>query len=100
MATVVAHEYHDNRAVQVAAYGLATAVSVSRFTGRNHYISDVLVGSALGYGIGRYVYRTHHRQNPGSTDEDERSCDVRWPEITPNYNRRLRQYGVALTWRF
>ena len=37
----------------------AAAVSVSRYTGRNHFLSDVLVGSALGYGIGRRQ-RQHH----------------------------------------
>ncbi len=61
LAAVIANEYHDHRWVQVGAYGIASAVSLSRFTGRQHYLSDVLVGSAAGYGIGRYVYRTHHR---------------------------------------
>src|SRR6266849_4525856 len=60
LATVVANEYRDKRLVQISAYGLATAASMARFTGRNHFLSDVLVGSAIGYGIGRYVYRTHH----------------------------------------
>src|SRR5256714_894418 len=32
LATVIAHEYHDRLAVQIAAYGIASAVSVSRFT--------------------------------------------------------------------
>src|SRR5437763_11789229 len=60
LATVVANEYRHKRFVQVSAYGLATAVSISRFTARKHFLSDVLIGSALGYGIGRYVYFTHH----------------------------------------
>src|SRR5437762_3623410 len=60
LATVIAHEYHGHPAVKIAAYGIASAVSVARFTGQKHYLSDVLVGSAMGYGIGRYVYRTHH----------------------------------------
>src|SRR6478672_8996344 len=51
MATIVAQEYKDRRAVQIAAYGVATAVSVVRFTGHKHYLSDVLAGSALGWGI-------------------------------------------------
>src|SRR5262245_49507483 len=33
MATIVADEYHDHRLVQVAAYGIASAVSLARFTG-------------------------------------------------------------------
>src|SRR5882724_12793089 len=61
LAAVIANEYHDHRWVQIGAYGIASAVSLSRFTGSKHYLSDVLVGSAAGYSIGRYVYRTHHR---------------------------------------
>jgi len=95
MATIVANEYHDNRTVQIAAYGIASAVSVARFTGGKHYISDVLVGSVLGYGIGKYVYSAHHRKEGQSDDSASR-----WPAITPEFNRGARQYGIALTWRF
>jgi len=105
VATVVAQEYHGNLAVQIASYGLASAVSVSRFTGLHHYLSDVLVGSAMGYGIGRYVYHAHHRDNaksPGGDDEEEESFSrsKRLPGIAPMYNRRLHDYGVALAWSF
>ena len=62
VATVIANEYHDNRKVQIASYGVASAVSVARFTAGKHYISDVVVGSALGYLIGRYVYHAHHSE--------------------------------------
>lgn len=86
VATVIAHEYKDRRAVQFAAYGVASAVSVARFTGHKHYLSDVLAGSALGWGIGRYVYSAHHRETGLS--------------ITPKISRAARQYGVALTWNF
>jgi hypothetical protein len=104
VATVVAHEYHDRLAVQIAAYGIAGAVSVSRFTGLHHYLSDVLVGSAMGYGIGRYVYHAHHRRNssvPGGDEDDETfSRSKRLPAIAPMYNRRAHDYGLALAWAF
>jgi membrane-associated phospholipid phosphatase len=101
LAAVIASEYHDQRWVQFGAYGIASAVSVSRFTGRQHYLSDVLVGSAAGYGIGRYVYRTHHRARPGSVDEEEsRGRSKLFPLIAPEYSRRARDYGVALAWNF
>jgi membrane-associated phospholipid phosphatase len=101
LATVIANEYHDHRLVQISAYGIASAVSLARFTGRNHYLSDILVGSAMGYGIGRYVYRAHHRKAAGSTDEEEsRSHSKLLPLIAPDYNRRAREYGVALMWSF
>jgi len=87
--------------VQISAYGLAAAVSLSRYTGRNHFLSDVLVGSAAGYGIGRYVYRTHHRSTTDSDDEEEsRRRSKRFPLIAPQYDRRAHDYGVALAWRF
>jgi membrane-associated phospholipid phosphatase len=40
-------------------YGGATAVSVSRILANKHAPSDVLVGSALGYLIGKNVYKRH-----------------------------------------
>jgi hypothetical protein len=97
VATVIANEYHDRPVVKFAAYGLATAVSVSRFTGQKHYLSDVLVGSLLGYGIGQYVFHAHHRKDPNTISVVN---DSRWPTIEPRYNRRAREYGVALTWSF
>jgi len=101
LATVIANEYHDHRWVQVTAYGIASAVSLSRFTGRQHYLSDVLVGSAAGYGIGRYVYRAHHRAKTDSGDEEEaRGRSKLFPLIAPEYSRRARSYGVALAWSF
>ena len=104
VATVVASEYHDHLAVQIASYAVASAVSASRFTGLHHYLSDVLVGSAMGYGIGRYVYKAHHREtgaNPsGPEDEDNFSQSKRLPAIAAWYGRRAHDYGVALTWSF
>jgi membrane-associated phospholipid phosphatase len=101
LATVIANEYHDRPLVQIAAYGIAGAVSVARFTGQKHYLSDVLVGSAMGYGIGRYVYHAHHRKSSASGDEEESQGPARaWPLIAPQYDRHARQYGAALAWSF
>jgi membrane-associated phospholipid phosphatase len=101
LATIVANEYHDHAAVQIAAYGIASAVSVARFTGQKHYLSDVLVGSALGYGIGKYVYHAHHRKpSDSSGDQEESRGSKRWPMIAPQYDRRAKEYGVALAWSF
>jgi len=102
LATVVANEYHDHRAVQIAAYGIATAVSISRFTGEKHYLSDILVGSAMGYGIGRYVYHAHHRagSNASGGEEEESRAYRHWPAIAPIYNRHAHDYGVGLAWNF
>jgi membrane-associated phospholipid phosphatase len=58
-ASVIAHEY-PGPLPQILAYGTAAAVSVSRVTGRQHFPSDVVVGGALGWLIGRQVYKAHH----------------------------------------
>jgi hypothetical protein len=59
-AAVLAAEY-DGRMAQLAIYSLATGVSVTRVLAREHFPSDVLVGSAVGWMIGHYVYKRHHR---------------------------------------
>jgi len=101
LATVIANEYHDHRAVQIAAYGIASAVSISRFTGEKHYLSDILVGSAMGYGIGRYVYHAHHRAGANAGGEEEESRAYRhWPAIAPLYDRHAHDYGVTIAWSF
>ncbi len=63
MAEVIASEYHNHKAVQIAAYAFAAAISVTRITGQAHFPSDVVVGSAMGYFVGRYV--THHHAKRG-----------------------------------
>ena len=98
VATVIANEYQSNRAVQVGAYGIASAVSIARFTGHKHYLSDVLVGSLLGYGIGRYVYHTRHRNE--SESAEERPREPGWLAIMPQFDRRTHSFGVALKWAF
>lgn len=97
-ATVVADEYSDRRLVKFGAYGLATVVSLARFTGNRHFLSEVLVGSVIGYGIGKYVYRTHHIDS--GEDLQAGKPSKLFPFIAPNYNGRLREYGVRLSWNF
>ncbi len=58
LATVVANQYRHRRWVPWVAYGLATSVALSRMPARKHFPSDVLVGSALGYLVGRYVWKS------------------------------------------
>jgi membrane-associated phospholipid phosphatase len=104
MATVIAQEYGKHRpVVRFGAYGLATMVSISRYTGRNHFLSDVLVGSAVGYGVGRYVYRTHHDtslDNPEGEIKPQQNHSKLIPFTSPLYSRASRSYGLALGWNF
>jgi len=59
IASVIAHEY-PGPLTAFLAYGAATAVSVSRVTAKQHFPSDVLIGSAVGWFVGQHVYRAHH----------------------------------------
>ena len=58
IASVWAHEY-PGWFSQMAAYGLASTITVTRVTAKQHFPSDVIVGSALGWYFGRQVYRAH-----------------------------------------
>jgi len=59
-AAVIAHEY-GGPLTQIAAYGLATGVSLTRVLARQHFPSDVVVGSAVGWLVGRYIFRKHSK---------------------------------------
>jgi membrane-associated phospholipid phosphatase len=61
LAAVMSREYHNKPLVVFGSYGFATAVSLARVGGLNHFPSDVLVGAVLGELIGRYVVH-HHAQ--------------------------------------
>ncbi len=69
MATVLSHEY-SQKWVQAAAYGSAFTVTLTRFLARDHWASDMWVGTALGIGIGAHVFHAH--------------CD---PELSPKCRR-------------
>jgi capsule assembly protein Wzi/PAP2 superfamily protein len=58
-ATIITHEY-SGIIPKTLAYGLATGVTASALISKSHSPSDVLVGSAIGWLIGRYTYGTRH----------------------------------------
>ncbi len=66
VAGVIAHEYPGTMS-RLAAYGLASAVTLTRVTGKQHFSSDVVVGSALGWYFARQIYRAHHDPELGGT---------------------------------
>jgi membrane-associated phospholipid phosphatase len=59
VAGVIAHEY-PGILPKIAAYGAATMIDYARIHGKQHFPSDVLVGSTLGYLIANAVYNRHH----------------------------------------
>jgi hypothetical protein len=67
VASVFAHEY-PGPLTKIVAYGLASAVSVSRVTGKDHFPTDVLAGAAIGWFVGQHVYRAHHDQELSGDD--------------------------------
>ena len=93
LASVVAHEYNKGW-YPYAAYGLASVVSLSRLSGQQHFPSDVLAGSALGWFVGRYVFKTHvdHaiHNRPASKLSQLR------PQVMPQFDGETR--GVVLSW--
>jgi Capsule assembly protein Wzi/PAP2 superfamily len=59
IAGVIAHEY-PGPLTSVVAYGLASSIGVARITAKQHFPSDVLVGSVIGWYVGKQAYRAHH----------------------------------------
>ncbi|MCU1242327.1 MAG: hypothetical protein JWO71_3053 [Candidatus Acidoferrum typicum] len=83
IASVIAHEY-PGPLTSLFVYGLASAVSASRITGKQHFPSDVLVGSAIGWFEGMYVYRKHH---------DPRIGGGEWETYAEAHDRSERSVG-------
>src|SRR6266446_3129762 len=59
VAGVIAHEY-PGPFTKIMAYGLASLVDYSRIRARQHFPSDVFVGSIMGNLIAQNVYSRHH----------------------------------------
>ena len=55
-ASVIAHEY-PGFLTKLLVYGAASGVSVGRVIGEKHWTSDALIGSALGWYMGRQIFR-------------------------------------------
>jgi len=89
VAAVFAYEYRDHIAVPITAYALASIVGVSRLGAQQHWLSDIFVGSAVGFLAGRYVYKQHHDPSlPGSVTSRLR------PQLA------AREHGLGLYWDF
>jgi Capsule assembly protein Wzi/PAP2 superfamily len=67
IASVIAHEY-PGPLTTLLAYGAASAISASRISAKQHFPSDVLIGSAIGWFVGQHVYRAHHDPTIGGGD--------------------------------
>lgn len=66
MMTVLAKSY-DRWWIKAPAYTLGAAVAFQRIESRNHWVSDVVVGAALGYVVGSMLVH-RHQNRPGDKD--------------------------------
>jgi membrane-associated phospholipid phosphatase len=66
IAGVIAHEY-PGVLPKLAAYGTATMIDYARLHGKQHFPSDVFVGSVLGYLVANSIYTRHHDPEIGGS---------------------------------
>jgi len=89
LASLVAHEYGRRTIyVPIVAYSLASVVSVARYAAQRHYASDIVAGGAMGWFIGRYVYKTHQ----------DHLIHGNWQsQVAPMVRPSERSFGVTIT---
>jgi membrane-associated phospholipid phosphatase len=63
LATVFAMEYSNTIWVPVLAYTMATGTAISRLYDNDHWASDVVIGSALGFVTGRFMWKQSRKGN-------------------------------------
>ena len=81
-AGILAHEY-PGVMTKLLAYGLASTVSFASVGSKEHFPSDVLVGSALGWMVAEYTYRQHHNAELGGSAWNPLSDILRGRESGP-----------------
>jgi membrane-associated phospholipid phosphatase len=50
-------------------YAAAAAVGISRIRDRRHYLSDVIIGAGIGWGVGAWVSHRHHPPPPAALQD-------------------------------
>jgi membrane-associated phospholipid phosphatase len=86
-ARVIAGQY-NTPATKITVYSLATAVSASRVLSREHFPSDVIVGSTFGYLIGDYVFRHRSREASLFSLSAVNTANGRGMQLNINLGRR------------
>src|SRR5580658_4851767 len=67
IAGVIAHEY-PSPYVSLVSYGMAAAIGAARIDAKQHFPTDVLIGSTLGWFVAQQVYRRHHDPEVGGSN--------------------------------
>ena len=91
LASVISYEYGHTKFVPIVAVSLAAVVTTARFAAQQHYASDLLAGGAMGWFIGRYVWKTH---------QDHAIHHHGWlkPQVMPEVQPGSGTYALALAW--
>lgn len=96
-ATVFAMEYRQYRFVPIIAYSAATAIGLSRIVQNAHWISDVMVGAALGFLCGRQVVNNYHRYSKLQLENAKKKQNT--ISFNLNYYNRTPMLGFIYTFR-
>ena len=99
VATVISYEYKHIPLVRYGALAAAGLVTMSRFSGRRHFLSDLAIGSGLGFLSGRYIFKERHLapEIDASKSPGKKSTTF-MPAISPLYEPRSHTYAVSLAW--
>lgn len=90
VASVIAHEY-PGPLTKILSYGIAGAVSAARVEGHQHFMGDVVIGSAVGWYIGRQVYRARS----SDADIDPRKWGTFEKDAASEVTRATSQMGSS-----
>src|SRR5262250_430401 len=85
VASVVAHEY-PGPLTKILAYGLATFVSYARYRARQHFPSDVFIGSVIGNMVAEDIYNRHHDTELGGAPFESFRSYLRQTHATSSAN--------------
>lgn len=90
VASVISHEY-PGTLTKLTVYGLAALVTTTRVTAQEHFPSDVLISSAVGWYFGREVYCAHHDPQAGPP-----CLGQLMRALLRAYPKKSKKYGVSL----
>jgi len=89
LASVISYEYGHTKLVPIIAVGLAGVVSAARFSAQQHFASDIVAGGAMGWFIGRYVWKTHQ-------DHAIHQHGLK-AQVLPEFAPGSHMYGIAIS---
>jgi len=89
LASVISYEYGHTKLVPIIAVGLAGVVSAARFSAQQHFASDIVAGGAMGWFIGRYVWKTHQ-------DHAIHQHGLK-AQVLPEFAPGSHTYGIAIS---